>query len=83
MNENNNRAELEMLTFGSTWDISHSFSTLSFGSVPYVVCKIPVDFIFGCGFSFQCMKRSWNTNVFMIIVIKKQRWNQKLGTEYM
>lgn len=52
MNENNNHAELEMLTFGSTWDISHSFSTLSFGSVPYVVCKIPVDFIFGCGFSF-------------------------------
>lgn len=34
MNENNNRAELEMLTFRSTWDISHSFSTLSFGCVP-------------------------------------------------
>lgn len=80
MNENNNRAELEMLTFGSTWDISHSFSTLSFGCVPCSV-QNPRRLNFGCGFSR--MKRSWNTNVFMIIVIRKQRWNQKLGTEYM
>lgn len=47
MNENNNRAELEMLTFGSTWDISR----YHLGAF-HVVCKIPLDFIFGCGFSF-------------------------------
>lgn len=48
MNENNNRAELEMLTFGHSHIVFQRYHLGAF----HVVCNIPVDFIFGCGFSF-------------------------------